>query len=431
MFNNIKAKLNPPMFMQKMSITSLYKNKGMKNDFNNQRGIFIVSKIKSILDKLIYTDVYPTVDNELSFSNVGGRKGRSVRDHIFIIRSIINDVINGDAEEIDIELFDITKCFDEMGFEETHNDLFDAGVKDDRFTLIARMDEESYVKVKTPCGPTEEFVVKEIIQQGSVFGPLKCSVQIDTIGRDCIIEDECLYKYKNAVRIPPLAMIDDILAVSKCGVESIEVNALINMKIEAKKLRLSEAKCIHIHVGNSCDNCDNNLKVHEKIMKKKHIGTYLGEIITSDGKLDETLNNRRSKGAGIVSQITGIISSVSFGFHFFNISLTLRESMLLNGMLFNCEAWNCITERQFEILEEIDLMLLRKVMKANVKTAKESFYLETGCLPVRFVIAKRRLMFLWNILKRDKKELIRKVYEAQKNDGIESDWSETVRKDKI
>ena len=40
-------------------------------------------------------------------------------------------------------------------------------------------------------------------------------------------------------------------------------------------------------------------------------------------------------------------------------------------------------------------------------------------------------MFLWNILKRDKKELIRKVYEAQKNDGIESDWSETVRKDKI
>ena len=81
-------------------------------DFNNQRGIFIVSKIKSILDKLIYNDVYPTVDHELSESNVGGRRGRSVRDHIFIIRSIINDVINGDAESIDFQLFDITKCFD-------------------------------------------------------------------------------------------------------------------------------------------------------------------------------------------------------------------------------------------------------------------------------------------------------------------------------
>ena len=40
-------------------------------------------------------------------------------------------------------------------------------------------------------------------------------------------------------------------------------------------------------------------------------------------------------------------------------------------------------------------------------------------------------MFLWNILKRDKKDLIRKVYESQKIDGIESDWSESVRKDNI
>ena len=316
-----------------------------------------------------------------------------------------------------------------MGFEETHNDLFDAGVRDDRFALIAKMDEESLVKVKTPCGPTEQFELKEIIQQGSVFGPLKCSVQIDTIGRDCLIEDEGLYKYKNAVRIPPLAMIDDVLAVTKCGIDSLEVNSLINMKIEAKKLRLSDEKCIFIHVGKSCDTCDNNLKVHEKNMKKKHIGTYLGEIITSDGKLDETVDKRRSKGVGILSQITGIISSVSFGFHYFNISFTLRESMLLNGMLFNCEAWNYITEKQLEILEEVDLMMLRKVMKTNVKTAKESLFLESGCLPIRFVIAKRILMFLWNILKRDKKEMIRKVYEVQKVHGMKDDWAETVRMD--
>ena len=100
-------------------------------------------------------------------------------------------------------------------------------------------------------------------------------------------------------------------------------------------------------------------------------------------------------------------------------------------MLFNCEAWNCITEKQVEILEELDLMLMRKVMKSNVKTAKESFYLESGCLPIRFVIAKRRLMFLWNILKRDKKEMIRKVYEAQKVEGLKDDWAETVRIDKL
>ena len=54
--------------------------------------------------------------------------------------------------------------------------------------------------------------------------------------------------YKKAIRIPPLAMIDDVLAVSKCGIDTVEVNTLINMKIESKKLRLSEDKCGHIHV---------------------------------------------------------------------------------------------------------------------------------------------------------------------------------------
>ena len=53
-------------------------------------------------------------------------------------------------------------------------------------------------------------------------------------------------------------------------------------------------------------------------------------------------------------------------------------------------------------------------MKLNVKTAKKAFYLETGSLPIRFVIAKRRLMFLWNILNRDSNEMIRKVFEAHK-----------------
>ena len=47
---------------------------------------------------------------------------------------------------------------------------------------------------------------------------------------------------------------------------------------------------------------------------------------------------------------------------------------------------------------------------------------------MRFVIAKRRLMFLWNILHRDITEIIRKVYEVQKISEMKGDWFETVRK---
>ena len=58
------------------------KNKGRKNEFSNQRGIFNVSKVRSILDKTVYEDVYPIIENELSYSNIGGRKGRNIRDYL-------------------------------------------------------------------------------------------------------------------------------------------------------------------------------------------------------------------------------------------------------------------------------------------------------------------------------------------------------------
>ena len=114
-----------------MAITSLYKNKGLKSEFSNQRGVFNVSKVRSILDKILYDDVYPIIDKELSNSNIGGRKGRNIRDNLFVIYGVINDVINGSSTPIDIQSIDIHKCFDEMWYHETHNDMFDMKVQDD------------------------------------------------------------------------------------------------------------------------------------------------------------------------------------------------------------------------------------------------------------------------------------------------------------
>ena len=40
--------------------------------------------------KLIYNQNSETIDNNMSDSNIGGRKGRGCRDHIFVINGIIH-----------------------------------------------------------------------------------------------------------------------------------------------------------------------------------------------------------------------------------------------------------------------------------------------------------------------------------------------------
>merc|ERR1712080_328178 len=96
----------------------------------------------------------------------------------------------------------------------------------------------------------------EIIMQGGVWGPLKCSVQIDDIGKECLKTGKYIYKYKQSVDIPHLAMIDDIAAVAKCGIESVQLNSYINTKIKSNKLKFGPNKCVKLHINNKNEKCE-------------------------------------------------------------------------------------------------------------------------------------------------------------------------------
>ena len=432
MFNEMKQKLEIPSFFEEMSITSFYKLKGLKSDLSNERGVFNVVKLRYILDKLIYKDAYPTMEQNLSFSNVGGRKGRNIRDHLFVLYSIINDVKNGKAQDIEIQGYDIAKCFDEMCYEETHNDLYDVGIQDDRFAMIAKLDEHAKAVVKTPCGSTEKFELNKIVMQGTVFAPIKCSIQIDTLGRDCLAnsEGEGLYVYKRIVDVPALSMIDDVIGVTNCNDEAVELNAIINVKMESKKLRLSDKKCFKLHIGKKHTKCLVKLKAHNETISNVKKATYLGDILNEEGTIDDTVASRKDKGVGKNSQICSILNCISLGMFFIDIAMILRDSMLINGILTNCEVWFSLKEEHILSLESADNDIMRKIFNAHCKTAIEIFFIETAKIPIRFILSKRRLMYLWNILRKDKNELISKVYYAQKITPTKGDWYQTLIEEK-
>ena len=82
-----------------------------------------------------------------------------------------------------------------------------------------------------------------------------CSNTVDTIGKKCRDRGELHYLYRKTVRVLPLAMVDDLNAISKCGIESVELNAFINTQIELKKLKFhvpdkdGKTKCHKMHIG--------------------------------------------------------------------------------------------------------------------------------------------------------------------------------------
>ena len=114
-FNRMKQECIIPDFVRMADVATIYKGRGEKSDLQNDRGIFLVTVYRSILMRLIYLDKYELLDNSMSDSQVGGRRGKSVRNHIWILNGVITDVLSSKKRKpVDVQIFDYKQCFDSL-----------------------------------------------------------------------------------------------------------------------------------------------------------------------------------------------------------------------------------------------------------------------------------------------------------------------------
>ena len=120
--NGIKVEYIIPKNVQMANITTIYKRSGSRHDLESDRGIFSLSIWRKLIDKMIYIEKYPLIDRNMSDSNVGARKAKNIKNHLFIIYAIINSVLKGESESVDIQVYDLVKAFDVLWLEDSMND---------------------------------------------------------------------------------------------------------------------------------------------------------------------------------------------------------------------------------------------------------------------------------------------------------------------
>ena len=115
-------------------------------------------------------------------------------------------------------------------------------------------------------------------------------------------------------------------------------------------------------------------------MKESHAEKYWGDYISSVGTIDKTIKERKSKAYSYLSEIKALLTDLSFGKRRLEIGWMLRNTMFVNGILYNSEAWHNISMRNIEELEVIDHTLIKFIIGAHAKTPTEISYLETGAI---------------------------------------------------
>ena len=98
-----------------------------------------------------------------------------------------------------------------------------------------------------------------------------------------------------------------------------------------------------------------------------------------------------------------ILQEISFGKHYFEIAMLLRQTIFINKFLWDIETWYNVTEKEIEQLESIDKILLRRILGVPVSVPIALMYLELGITPLSYIIKAWRIMFLHYILNRKPK----------------------------
>ena len=127
-------------------------------------------------------------------------------------------------------------------------------------------------------------------------------------------------------------------------------------------------------------------------MKTTSSEKYLSDIISGNGKIDENIEARVGKGIGSTNSIISLVEEISFGEHYFEMALLLRNSMLINSMLCSSEVLYGIKNKHIEMLEGCDRDLLTRLLGVPSTCSYEALYMETGLIPIEFILKGRRLM---------------------------------------
>ena len=114
LMNGIKRTKEFPTFVCLSDICSIWKKKGSKLEIENERGISLITIFKKCLENMLFNNFYTDLDKNMSESNLGSRKKRNLKDHLLIMNGVINSVINGKEECVNIQIFDLEKSFNSL-----------------------------------------------------------------------------------------------------------------------------------------------------------------------------------------------------------------------------------------------------------------------------------------------------------------------------
>ena len=419
MFNEINKTENIPTQWEGMVIKSIHK-KGSTTKMENRRGLFLTNVISKVYERVMIKKIEK--DISLDIHQNGGQKGKGAIDNWMALMAIRDNNIRHN-KDTNIYFADAYKCFDRLWLKDCLIDLNIAGVREKEIKMIYNLNRRAVITVETPVGRTTKFTAKEIVKQGTVFGPLLCCASTQRV---IDIGEKAKTMVGPDIGIEALVYVDDIAgAGSKNVIEGIIRNTA-KMEVE-KKFTFNTDKTKYISMTKKRRTEEEiNEQIEQGKVERTKDYKYLGNWIGEDGTAERQIQEMENKGEVISKEITRI-SYNNMGTMRVQTSLLLYKNAGMASLFYNMEMWTRLRKKDEQRMESIQGKILKRIIGLPATTSYWGVLIELGIWPIQQLLQYKKLMVFHQLENAENERLGKKILEEQKRRSIEESWYGEVK----
>ena len=411
-----------PREWEKMQIKSIHK-KGAKTKMSNKRGLFLTNNISKVYERILKERNEEKFGRGISEWQTGGIKRRSTIDNVMTVLAVIerNQYLRKNTYVV---FTDAEKCFDQLWLQDGVHELWRCGVHIRDCMMIRKLNETARIVIKTPVGDCEEIEVKNIVKQGTVYGPPVCNATTDRINN---IGGDTITHYGPYLQIRAMTYVDDITGAT-ANVET--VNRIVDncgLLEEKKKMVFNNknGKSEYLVVlGNKKEIRTGRVKKGrlERVGEHKMLGTWFD----NNGKFKINIEKRQQKLQFMINTIKGIGSAKNVGMLAVETRLKLGATVIIPCLLYNAEAYPSYTKGEIDALERIQADMLKQFLELPKSTSYYGILMQTGIITMKAKLAYKKLMLFHNIMHSDERRIIKKIILYQMEEGRKNTWNDSV-----
>ena len=377
-------------------ITSIWKGKGDKEKLENHRGITTSSAIGSILEILIDN----RIEAHIPFTQAqgGGQRGSSTCDHLFLLRSAI-DMAKQDKKPLYVTFYDVSKAYDNAINADMLKILWERGLRGKVWRILKNMNSDLKATVKTKFGLTEEIIMEIGGRQGSRLTGRMFSKMMDLLSEEAQTTNKG-FKLFDDLTIAFLLWVDDVVSLAETPNEQWSVLQHMDQFAMDHKLKWGQEKCQVMNVGKHKKDEKNEWKIGEMPISETKSYTYLGDVITDDGKNKKNLEKRREKTISTTISIKTLATNDTLNEIGTTVIMELHETNTLSALLTNCESWTLL-KKDKEDLEQMEIQSIKLLFDLPAHTPTPALLYTFGLLYTALRVEKRQLSYLWKVAHRD------------------------------